>query len=365
MTTAELLLGKTSATAIAAAMPLDVVDPAREAELVVADLGASTEALIGACVRVRDAVERFRGDREREDAFLGGLVGGRVLPQAEAMLGFSGSPKLCKFRSIGDHATILLRPKLLSLLTNADGYSVIYGVVLVFEAIPGDEEAKVAELVRILSACPGTPSREFLAEAKKDVERRARAATKPAAPSTSTGDSPAPVLADTNINADPKVGPLADLLLLLVTPGPDDWRLLRETYPDERTLSRSLPLHELVGPRAAVIIFGQVRDLATIQTILLPLCGFAGRFPQLLLARRPSGPDVTGAGVIVTAVRGGMRLAAIEDLDLWNGDSIDPIATAARLAPEAVERVHAFAPAKAAGWRCLIGDATWTERPSL
>ena len=44
MTTVELLLGKTiRATAIAAAMSLDVVDPAREAELVVADLGGSAQ----------------------------------------------------------------------------------------------------------------------------------------------------------------------------------------------------------------------------------------------------------------------------------------------------------------------------------
>jgi hypothetical protein len=357
MTTAELLLGKTSATEIAAAMPVDAVDPAREAELVVADLGASTESLIAACVRVRDAIERYRGNRELEDAFLGVLVAGRVLPQAEALLGFSGSPKLSKLRAIGDHATVFLRPDVLPLLTNADGYSVVYAMVLVYEALDGDEEAKVAELVRILSECPGTPTRESLAQAKKDVERRARAGTKPGSPAGSTGGAPTLGPADADIDAG---GQLADLLLL--TPTAADWRLLAETYPAADVLERCLPLHELVAPRAALIIFAQVHDLATIQNVLMPLAGFNGRL-RVLLARPPARPDVTAADIIVTADRGGMQLTAIEDL--WAGAPIDLHAIAARLAPEAVEKIHAFAPAPAAGWRCLVADATWTVVPSL
>ena len=248
--------------------------------------------------------------------FLAVLVAGRVLPQAEALLGFSGSPKISKFRAIGAHATILLRPDVLPLLANADGYSVVYAVVVVYAALPGDEEAKVAELVRILAACPGTPTREFLAEAKKAVERRARAAAKP-------GVAQRPDRRCSRHGADRgrsrNGGPAAQTCCWL-RPAADDFRLLAEDYPGADALERCLPLHELVAEKAAVIVFGQLHHLATIQNVLLPLAGFNGRV-RVLLARRPAGPDVTEADIIVLAERGGMRLAAIEDL--WDGP-IDP-----------------------------------------
>lgn len=80
--------------------------------------GTRLEFLIGACVLVRDAIDAYRGHREREDAFLAILVEGRVLPRAEAQLGFA-SPKLSKLRAVGDHADILRHPDVFPLLARA------------------------------------------------------------------------------------------------------------------------------------------------------------------------------------------------------------------------------------------------------
>jgi hypothetical protein len=356
---ATLLLGKS-----------DIDDPVRMAAAVVDGLRTSVASVIGAGVLVLEAIGRYRGNREWEDAFLGDLVAGDVLPKAEALLGFS-SPKLCKLASIGKHAGLLLRPDVFPLLPV--GYSVVYGATVLFKALDGDEEARAIELARILGGCDGPLSREFLAEATKELRRKSQVTPPPVAVDPARTPAGESVDADAAATKPNDLGGDADLNdigeepalagLLLLTPSSDDFRLLGETYTTADVLELALPLHVSVAPKAAVVIFGQVRDLATIQNVLLPLCGFSGR-PRVLLLRRPSSPDVTTAHVVVLADRGGMRLEAIADL--WDAGLVDPIAIATRLAPETIDRLHAFASTKTAGWQCRVGDETWVGgRPSL
>jgi len=102
-----------------------------------------------------------------------------------------------------------------------------------------------------------------------------------------------------------------------------------------------------------------------IENKLLPLCGFR-RLSRVLLAQRPTSPDITDAEIIIMAERGKMRLSPPEDGG-WLDDAgpIDSLAIAARLCPDASSRLQVFAPAQADGWRCLVGDDSWAEVPSV
>jgi hypothetical protein len=153
--------------------------------------------------------------------------------------------------------------------------------------------------------------------------------------------------------------------LLLVTPGKDDLAHLRADYSDDSTLARCLPLFQLIEDSAAAIVTARTSDLPVIANVLLPLCGFR-RLSRVLLTQRPTSPDVTDAEIIITAQRGDMRLRPSEDGGwLDHVGSIDPLAIAARLFPATSRRLHVFASAKADGWRCLVGDDSWAEQPSL
>jgi len=152
---------------------------------------------------------------------------------------------------------------------------------------------------------------------------------------------------------------------LLLTPKPKDLAFLRADYSDHSTLERCLPSLKLIEHSAAVVIVTRISDLPVMANVVLPLCGFR-RLSRVLLARRPTSPDVTDAEVIVTAKRGDMRLSPPED-GIWldNADPITPSEIAVRLFPAASRRLHVFASGQADGWRCLVGDDSWAEEPCL
>jgi hypothetical protein len=354
----ELLLGKSEPASPAAitALVSPSSDPIYQGTQVVAGFKEGVRSLVEACRRIRDARESFRGSREKEDAFIAVLVEGRLLSTAEGQLGFS-SPKLSKLCKIGDSADLLERPEIIKLLTLESGYSVLYELVLLYEAaISGAGNSKFPDFLREVEACEGPLTREYL-----DKRKRAHQAIKTDVIPSDIWDE---VTRDQS--ADPASAEFhLPSQVLMLTPRDEDWRWLRQDYPDDAplaTLARTLPLHENVGPDAALVVFAELRQLFTVERVLLALCGFDKVF-QVHLLRRPDSPDVTRAQVIVVAKRGRMTLRSLDEFQ--DDGPLDTPAIAARLVPDAIRRCHAFASKATSGWHSIIGDDTWAEKPSL
>jgi len=355
-----LLLGKSQlGSAAPAAKGHANLDPAAEASLVAADWHRSAESLILACTRIKDAFLTFGNEQALLKAFITGLVDGHVLSRSEAKLG-RAAPKLSKLIKIGEHADLLRRTEISPLLVPS--YTTIYQVTVLFEKLPkGDEEQSIKELERILAKCPGDISREFLLEQTRRLKvKPKRSAAKGVTAARVSGEPPAAQKPRDLIEA----GERFDLLLL--TPSKQDLRLLRADYTEASTLQRCLPpLSKLIDPGAAIIIAARVSDLPVIVNILLPLCG-SSRPSHILLARQPASPDVTDAEVFVTTESTELGLSLPEDGGwLDHAGPIDAPAVAARLCPAASRKLHVFAAAQADGWRCLVGDDSGIEKPSI
>jgi hypothetical protein len=338
---------------------LEAADPTTEANRIVEQLNAGVTAVIAACERTKNALDRFEPDQRALEEFTGALMRARVITPVDALLG-ARSPKLSKFRKIGEHAHRLRDNRILPLLQ--PGYSVLYEVVTLYEALAGSETEKTDRLVRILQGCEGGLSRDYLIAEKKRVKRTL--------PARAPGDAQAaPGLEDSQ--ASPTVSHLAEAGkradLLLMTPGREDVRRLAQHYADEATLPRCLSLHQFVAESAIAVVITRVRDLPVIAGRLLPHCGFP-RLSRVLLMRRPDEPDIADAEVIVTAERG---RRPDEDLALPQGGtwpaemSGDPTAIADRLVPNAVNKLHVFASTMLDGWQSLVGPDSWAEKPSL
>lgn len=330
------------------------LNPAAEASLVAADWHRSAESLILACVRIKDDLTAFGQDQTLLEAFLAGLVDGSVLSRSEAKLG-RRAPKLFKLVKIGEHADLLRRKEISDFLPPS--YSTMYQLVVLFEQLQKGEQG-IKELARILAAGQGEISREYLSEQTHRLKQKRSGAK---------GVSTAPVRSEPIVEVKPgelTEGERFDLLLL--TPSKQDLRLLRADYTEASTLQRCLPpLSKLIDPGAAIIIAARVSDLPVIVNILLPLCG-SSRPSHILLARQPASPDVTDAEVFVTTESTELGLSLPEDGGwLDHAGPIDAPAVAARLCPAASRKLHVFAAAQADGWRCLVGDDSGIEKPSI
>jgi hypothetical protein len=331
------------------------MDPAAEASLVAADWHGSAESQILACVRIRGDILTFEKDQAAVRAFLAALVDDHVLPRAEAKFG-RAAPKLCKLIKIGEHADLLQRKEIIPFLE--PGYTTLYQLVVLAEELPKDKEQRVTELLRILANCRGEVSRDFLIEETRRRKQARRAAKRVAAARITGEPSDAQTLP-------PLIEAGQQFELVLLTPGERDLARLRADYADGSTLERCLPQLKRIEHSAAVVIVARISDMPLLANVLLPLCGFP-RLSRVLLARQPTSPDVTEAEIFVTAERGEIGLSAPEDARwLDDADPIDSAAIAARLFPAASRRLHVFASAQTAGWRCLVGDDSWAEEPSL
>jgi hypothetical protein len=328
-------------------------DPIQEGRQVASEWHGSVKSLIGACVRIRRVILTWKNDKARIEAFLRALVAGHVLSRAEARLGLA-APKLCKLVKIGQGADLLQRSQIAPFLMPS--YTTLYQLIVLYEALPdGEGGQKTAALVRILSACPGEVSREYLIEATRRLKLARNMAKAvngiPERPSTDT--KPFDLM---------EAGEQFDLLLL--TPRKNDLRSLRADYGDGFTLERCLPLLNRIERSAAVVITARITDLPLIENVLLPLTGFPS-LSHVLLLLRPTSPDLTQSEVLITAERGQMQLTSEECAWSDGLGSIDASAIAARLYPDASRRLHVFAPKQVDGWHCLVGDDSWAEMPSV
>ena len=306
---------------------------------VVSGLRHTVRAVIDACVLITETVRRFDGDREALDEFLGVLADGNVIPWKQARLG-SKSSKLSKLRKIGDYADLLCRDEIIKHLE--PGYTINYHVPLLYEALPGDEEARIKRLAQILQV-EGGLSREFLIQQTRLAEKAARSLVDPEAD-----------LRSASVTSQDR-----EFDLILLTPNRRDLQRMGEDYVGDSP--QCLRVHERVAKKAAALVIASLVDFPTIANRLLPRCGFEN-VTHVFLVREPLNADVTGAQVIAIAERGGWGNDHTPDFQwLANGESLDAGSLASRLVPAAVNRLHVFAPTEAEGWCSIIGEANWSQ----
>ena len=340
-----------------------VETPVQEARSVSAAWRESVASLLDACDRIYRVLDAFEQDEARQTQFIAGLVKGGVLTAREGKHGLA-SPKLSKLKTIGQYADVLRRKEISESLTPE--YSVLYQLCVLYKKIPNEDAAmKIQKLERIVSACSGELSRDYLATQAKRLKR-----SKPSRKSTD----------DLNAgNATTlKAATLSNLIsrerafdLLLLTPTKIDMSLLRSDY-EKNALEMCFPLFKIIdhSEPTGLVIIASVSDLATIATKLLPLCGFSD-MSHVVLTNEPKSADIIDSSTVIIAVKGAKLKALLPrnggwfDVPSGRIGHADAIKIAESIFPSQQQRLHVFAERATDRWQSLIGDTCWIELPSI
>jgi hypothetical protein len=325
---------------------------AAEAALVVGGFRSGVRAVIDACVRTNEAVQSFPDDNsDLIDAFLAVLVEGNIMSRSEARLG-KASPKLSKFKAIGQKAEMLRDERVFRYLT--PGYTPIYQVTVLYSVLDGDEVYRFDQLVRELAALSPL-SRDGLIARTAEIKRAKRGAS--TLPSISiAGDRPA------GSEADPTASVAADFQVVLLTPdrSRDFWKLSEDYTTDPKFLRIG---SELLAEDAVAVVIARLADIPVIENRLLSILHFS-YVSQVCLVRMPSHPDVTGAEVLIIAHRKQTDFTA-NFTWVATSEELDVKAVVERLLPDAGKKLHLFASEESggssAGWVSVVGDQNWGQ----
>ena len=311
-------------------------DAAYQGARVLIDLGAGTRAVIDAGVRTAKTVKQYQDDPEAIDVFMAKLAEGKFISENERRLGRS-SPKLSKLCTIGDHACFLRREEIHEhfLETGSTGYSVIYQLVVYYNTLQGDEEARFDQVVASLRAQRPSSRKAF-----SDLTQQAKKAN-----TLST---------DSELGATLEKGQRFDLILATLDHRRDR-RRLSDDYVE--VLPYCQRIHEQASERSVAIVVGRLTDLPAIENKLL--AGFV--VSQILLLQQPLGADVTEAQVAVVALRGRDNEPIAEFSWLPQGEPMDAISLAEQLVPNTKNKLHLFATGPSEGWISVIGEANWSQ----
>ncbi|MFG3596510.1 hypothetical protein [Bradyrhizobium sp. RDI18] len=311
-------------------------EAAMQGALVLRDLRAGTRAVIDAGVRTTETIKRYQDDPEAIDVFMATLAEGKFISENERRLGRS-SPKLSKLYTIGDHARFLRRDEILEhfLETGSSGYSVVYQLVVYYNTLQGDEEARFEQVVASLRAQRPSSRKAF-----SDLTQQAKKAN-----TLSTVSE---------LGATLEKGQRFDLILATLDHRRDR-RRLSDDYVD--LLPYCLRMHEQASERSVAVVVGRIADLPAIENKLL--AGFV--VSQILLLQQPLGADVTEAQVAVVALRGCDNELISEFSWLPHGEQMDAISLAEQLVPNTKNKLRLFATGHSEGWISVIGEANWSQ----
>jgi hypothetical protein len=311
-------------------------------ESVVQCLNSARYSIIEAAVLVKDALDRFRQDRNALDGFVHTLVAGGVVAEGDARLGENAS-KLSAYRKVGEHSSLLL-----DLLQYFDpSLYVYYDVVRLFEALSRDKRA----LERRLKAMAQLGvSRESLQQEIRNLKSGKRAKPTPS-PVKEAGlpDSPRQQIET----------PTKEFGLVVATPTKSDIQLLARdlAYPDVGT-PECMRVHEWTSSKAVLFVTSRTIDLPIVVQRLLPYCGFS-RASHIFLLDNPEEHDITQCRVMTVASRGDYPLEA-DKLSEGIANGLTPFAIAADLATEDDGRLHLFADRTFLGWTSIVGADNWS-----
>lgn len=315
---------------------------AGEGALVVSGFRAGVREVIGACVRTNDVVQQCGDDDEAFDAFLAVLVEGNIISSAEARLG-RASPKLVKLCTIGAHSDLLYHEEIFPYLE--PGYTVLYQVVVLYNALDGEPSDRVDELVGILGEVG--VSRDALSR-RTAVEKRSK---KPPETIPAVND-------DSKPNGD--ISRTFDLVLVTIQ-DPVDLRRLNQDWAIRQRFAELA--HSLLADDATAIVVARMTDLPLIENKLLPMLGFEGP-SNVFLVRPPAASNVTEAEVLAVVDR--RRKPIASDFEWLAADEdFNPNLIAEQLVPGANRKLHLFAPERIKAtrgyWMAIRGDSNWGQ----
>jgi len=320
----------------------DLADPILAGEQVVSKWRSSASSLLDACELIHEGCSRY-GSKPAFDQFLGVLVEGGVLSAADIRPGVSAS-KLSMLLAIGANAGWLRQSQMLKQL--GDGYSVAYQLTLLHREWADSGADPQVEVEAFLASRSGPITRADIASERKRVKQANTAPNTTAAAQASTATLRGNIVAD----------------LVLVTPGRGDLATLREKYPDPSAVANHLNLAGMVNERPALLVSAPMKDLASIESRLLPAFGHA-KAATILLQRRPDGPNITDAVALMIATSQSMQQASIPAT--WDQEAVSEHVLAERLFPQAKGRLHLFADRSPDGWTSIPRNQSWVAEPSL
>jgi hypothetical protein len=339
--------------------------PAAEGARVVEGLRAGPLATIEACVATVESKRKYQDKLEAITAFLKPLVEAKVLSSSEARLGLA-SPKLSMLCKIGEYAPRLRHPAILGYLldTGVSGHTLIYQVaVLLDQTQDGQgEDARTQQLVDLL--------RERKVETRQGMLQLTKELKRPKGVHAATSQVPTEhAMEDSGVdNKDGALGPISverdeidgKFDFVLAVPGPTDLRGLQDYY--EGTPPKCLRTGESVTEEATLVVVSALANLPVIVEKLIPFCGFGGVPIRVFLSRAPAAPEITGEQVIIVTERGSSGRAQVSEIE-WISQTvaIDPLSIAARLVPDAKNKLCLFASAETDGWQSVIGDSNWSQ----
>lgn len=310
----------------------------------------SAKNYVEACVVIARVFERHDQSSRELATFIDVLIEAKVVSRREGNRG-NRSSKLSKLRKIGENQDLLLHPGMSRCVEL--GYTVAYQACLLYDALPGSPDEKKAALVSQIENAQDL-SKEFLVDETARIKAMGDA-----------GSNAGPLPSSPDQSRNTPLLNLSGIDGLLATPSRKDIRILAETYADDATLFRCLPVHERVADDATLVVITKIIDIPTIATRLLPCCGFK-RLTHVLLLRQPPSSEVTDFDVVIIANRGEVEPLLLTDWTwLEAKTTLDPISIANRILLNAERRVHMFASAETKDWQSLIGDAAWAEKPSI
>jgi hypothetical protein len=294
-------------------------------------------AVIEACILLAEG-DRLFANQEQNDEFRRALVDWKVLPSRSSRLGRVENSKFSMLKKIGDNAHILLDERIFGHLDAY--YSVLYHVLRYYDVLLGDHETRMAAMVRCFMP-QGSLSRDFLIEqiSSKKI------------PDNDNAEVGSP------LHAIIKAETTYDLVVM--TPLVDA-HLQRVAEGSVGPLPLWSRTHQRMAKDAVCLVFAKARDLPLIGHRLLPGCGF-GAISQILLPHRPNSPNVTDANVIAIARRGQGTATCDADFHWISEAALDVEILAERLAPESKQKLHLFAASESEGWRCVVGEANWSD----
>ncbi len=225
-------------------------DPSALAAEISAGIRTGARSLIEACARLNVALDGFAADPAAKDKFISELVRHHVLPRRSTRLGAFEKSKLAILRQIGQHAWLLLATDVAKYLQ--PGYSVLYYIVLLYKALPGDsDQERLSRLIGIL-AREGHLTRDFL---EKEIRKCAMNGASSDASSVSL----------------PLFRGRYDLLLIDLRDSECVERVSQDHAYSGAPYSREC---EKMVTNAVGVCIARLADLHTVKTLLIARCKF-------------------------------------------------------------------------------------------
>lgn len=309
-------------------------------EAVVECLNSARYSIIDAAVMVKDALDRFRQDRNALDGFIRALVSGGVVAEGDARLGERAS-KLSAYRKVGEHSSLLLE-----MLHYFDpSLYIYYDVVRLFEALGRDKHALERRLK--VMAQLGVSRESLLQEIRNLKSGKRHSPTPPLSKDIVPSGSHHPVKIATG-----------QFGLVLATPTKSDIQLLARDMADDVNTPECMRVHERTSSTAILLVTSRIVDLPVVVRRLLPYCGFSSA-SHIFLLDSPKEHDVTQCHVMTVSARGDYPIASAE-LSNAVAKGLGPLTIAADLATEDDGRLHLFADRTSPGWTSIVGSANWS-----